>query len=55
MDRGAWRATVYGVAEALPFPSPGDLHNPGIEPTSSASPTLAGRFLKTESLGKLIL
>ena len=29
----------------LPFPSPGDLPNPGIEP---ASPILAGRFFTTE-------
>ena len=28
----------------LPFPSPGDLLNPGIEPTSLVSPALAGRF-----------
>ena len=28
----------------LPFPTPGDLPNPGIEPTSPASPALAGRF-----------
>ena len=29
----------------LPFPSPGDLPNPGIEP---ASPALAGGFFTTE-------
>ena len=29
----------------LPFPSPGDLPDPGIEPTS---PTLAGGFFTTE-------
>ena len=28
----------------LPFPSPGDLPNPGIKPTSPESPTLADRF-----------
>ena len=28
----------------LPFPSPGDLPNPGIEPESLMSPALAGRF-----------
>ena len=27
----------------LPFPSPGDLPNPGIEPVSPKSPELAGR------------
>ena len=29
----------------LPFPPPGDLHDPGIEP---ASPALAGEFFTTE-------
>ena len=29
----------------LPFPSPGDLPDPGIEPVSLASPALAGGFL----------
>ena len=33
----------------LPFPSPGDLHDPGIEPMSAA---LAGRFSTTEPTGK---
>ena len=33
----------------LPFPSPGDLPNPGFEPTS---PALAGRFFTTEPPGK---
>ena len=28
----------------LPFPIPGNLPNPGIKPTSLASPVLAGRF-----------
>ncbi|ELR56381.1 hypothetical protein M91_00117, partial [Bos mutus] len=28
----------------LPFPSPGDLPNPGIKPISFASPTLACGF-----------
>ena len=32
----------------LPFPSPGDLSDPGIEPMS---PTLAGRFFTTEPPG----
>ena len=31
----------------LPFPSPGDLPNPGIEPVSPASPALAGGFFTT--------
>ena len=33
----------------LPFPSPGDLPDPGIEPMS---PVLAGRFFTTEPPGK---
>ena len=33
----------------LPFLTPGDLPEPGIEPTS---PALAGKFFTTEPLGK---
>ena len=36
----------------LPFPSPGDLLKPGIEPTSPVSPALAGGFFTTELPGK---
>ena len=36
----------------LPFPSPEDLPDPGIEPMSLASPALAGRFFTTEPQGK---
>ena len=32
----------------LPFPPPGDLPDPGIEPASLASPELAGGFFTTE-------
>ena len=35
----------------LPFPSPGDLSDPGIEPESPVSPALAGRFFTTEPPG----
>ena len=35
--------------DGLPFPSPGDLLNPGIEPASLA---LAGGFCTTEPPGK---
>ena len=31
----------------LPFPSPGELPNPGIKPMSPVSPTLVGRFFAT--------
>ena len=36
----------------LPFPLPGDLPNPGTEPTSPLPPALAGRVSATESPGK---
>ena len=38
----------------LPFPTPGDLLYPWIEPLSPVSPTLAGRFFTTEPPGKPI-
>ena len=33
----------------LPFPPPGDLPNPGIEPVSLGSPALAGGVLTTSA------
>ena len=33
----------------LPFPSPGDLPNPGIEPASLKFPALAGGFFTTST------
>ena len=33
----------------LPFPPPGDLPNPGIEPRSLKSPALVGRFFTTSA------
>ena len=36
----------------LPFPTPGDLPDPGIKPMSLASPALAGESFNTEPLGK---
>ena len=36
----------------LPFPSPGDLPDPGIEPTCLASPALAGGFFTAAPSGK---
>ena len=36
----------------LPFPSPGDLSNPGIKPTSFVSLALADRFFTTLPPGK---
>ena len=48
---------MHGISQAtnwsgLPFPSPGDLPDPGIEPTS---PALAGRSFTSETLGKSAL
>ena len=37
----------------LPFPTPGDLPDPGIEPASLVSPALAGGFFTTAPPGKL--
>ena len=34
----------------LPSPPPGDLPDPGIEPTSLTSPALAGRFFTTRAV-----
>ena len=36
----------------LPFSTPGDLPDPGIEPTSPVSPALADEFFTTESWRK---
>ena len=38
--------------DGLPCPPPGDLPDPGIKPTSPASPALAGGFFTTEPRGK---
>ena len=38
----------------FPFPSPGDLPDPGTEPMSPASPALAGRFFTTAPPGKVV-
>jgi len=37
----------------IPFPSPGDLPNPGIKPESPVSPALQVDSLPAEPLGKL--
>ena len=36
----------------LPYPSPGDLPNPGMEPVSLTYPSLAGKFFTLAPLGK---
>ena len=50
MDHKQSGSAVRGILQAsllewLPFPSPGDLSDPGIEPMSLPSPALAGRLL----------
>ena len=45
LSRGFFR---QGCWSGLPFPSPGDIPNPGNEPES---PALAGRFFTTSHLG----
>ena len=50
-------SSVHGISgqeywRGLPIPPPGHLPNPGIEPTSLASPTLAGRLFTTVPPGK---
>ena len=39
----------------LPFPTHGDLSNPGIKPECFASPALAGRFFTTSAAGSLFV
>ena len=45
-----WTATlpgssIHGITHGLPFPFPGDLSDPGIEPVSLASPVLSRQIL----------
>ena len=53
MDCGPPGSSVHGIFQArileLPFPIPGDLPNPGIEPASLVSPALTGKFFTTEA------
>ena len=39
----------------LPFPSPGNLSEPGIEPASLKSPALAGEFFTTSTTWEAII
>ena len=41
-----------GYWSGLPFPTPGDLPDPGIQPASLMYPALTGVFFTTESPGK---
>ena len=47
-----WDFPGKNIKHWLPFPTPGDLPNPGIEPTSLVSPALAGRLPTTMPPGK---
>ena len=44
--------TRQGHWSGLPFPSPGHLLDPGIEPETPVSPALAGGFFTTAPPGK---
>ena len=60
MDYSLPDSSVHGILQAgilewLPFPTPGDLPNPGIEPVSLASAALAGRFFTTVPTGKPVM
>jgi len=53
-------SSVHGLSEqvhwsGLPFPSPGDLPDPGSKPTFPMSPALVGRFLSTVPPGKPLI
>ena len=53
MDCSPPGSSVHGISKqeywsGLPFPTPGDLPNPGVKPTSPMSPALAGGFVSTE-------
>ena len=45
----AWDFSRQEYWSGLPFPTPGDLPDPGIKPPSLAPPTLADRFFTTSA------
>ena len=54
MDCSFPGSSVHGIFRQkywsrLPFPTPGDLPSPGIEPTTLEPPELAGRFFTTSA------
>ena len=58
MDCSPPGSSVHGILQTeywsgLPFPTPGDLPDSGIKPTSPESPALAGGFFTTHHLGSL--
>ena len=57
MDCSLPGSSVHGIFQArrldgLPFPSPGDLPDPGIEPMFPLSPVLGSKFFTTVPPGK---
>ena len=58
MDCSLHSSFIHGIFQARilecrsPFPTPGDLPDPGIEPESLVSPILAGRFFTIAPPGK---
>ena len=61
MDCNPPGSSAHGILQArilewiaMPFPSPGDLPDPGVEPTSLMSPALAGRFFTTNTTWKAL-
>ena len=44
-----WLLCSQEYWSGVSFPTPGDLSNPGIKPTSLASPALSGRFFTTSA------
>ena len=57
MDCSPSGSSVHGISQQkywswLPFPSPGDLPDPGIKPASLVSPALTGMFFTTRPSGK---
>ena len=57
VSRSVMSESVHGICqerllELVPFPTPEDLPDPGIEPSSLVSPASAGRFFTTVPSGK---
>ena len=50
-----WDCPGKNTGVIMPFPPPGDLPNPGIEPESLASHALAGGFFTAEPPGKPVI
>ena len=52
MDHGLPGSSVHGILQSrMPFPSPGDLPDPGIKSTSPESPALVSGPFITEPPG----